>query len=85
MVQQPEPAQLTLDEYRHAIAEWERQVHETYSELGFFGEKHGDQLYMEEVACGELSRGLREMARGEFGPAAYARIKQIAEANAVKK
>lgn len=84
-VAQPEIEQPKINDYRHAIAEWEHQVQETYSELGFVGEKRGDQAFMEEVACGQLSRGLREMAHGEFGPKAYEWRKKIAEAEAAQK
>ncbi len=80
MIKQPEK-----DTYRQAVARWERQVFETYSELGFVGDKRGEQVFMEEVARGELSRGLREMAHGEFGPKAYEWRKQIAEAHANTK
>jgi hypothetical protein len=80
MIKQPEIQQTDIDEYRHIIAEWEHEVQATYSELGFVGEKRGDQVFMEEVARGELSRGLREMAHGEFGPKAYEWLRQIAEA-----
>lgn len=52
MVKQPETKQPDIDEYHRAVAEWEQQVRATYSELGFFGEKHGDQAFMEEAACG---------------------------------
>jgi hypothetical protein len=68
--------QLDYVAYRRAIEAWERQVREAYSELGMEGEKRGELAFMEAVARGELSRGLREMAHGEFGPKAYARPRQ---------
>jgi hypothetical protein len=80
-IKRPEIKRPENEDYRHAIAEWEHQVLETYSELGFVGEKRGDQVFMEEVARGELSRGLREMAHGEFGPKAYEWLRQVAEAS----
>jgi hypothetical protein len=79
-IQQPEVIPSEDKAYRRAVADWEHEVRETYSELGFIGEKRGEHVFMEEVACGELSRGLREMAHGEFGPKAYEWLKQIAEA-----
>lgn len=69
--------QLEYDTYRRAIEAWERQVHDAYSELGMEGEKRGEHAFMEAVARGELSRGLREMAHGEFGPKAFAWLKQL--------
>ena len=58
------------DELR-AIHEEEERVQDTYAEMGVVGDKEGEQVYEEEVARGELSRGARELAHGEFGPGAY--------------
>lgn len=77
--------QQTNDDYRRAIAAWERLVQETYSELGVVGDKHGEQVYMEEVARGELSHGLREMAHGEFGPLAYEWLKRLTATHTSKR
>jgi hypothetical protein len=41
------------------------------------GERRGERAFMEAVARGELSRGLREMAHGEFGSKAYAWLKEL--------
>lgn len=74
--------QLSNDDYRRAIAAWEQQVQATSSELGVVGDKHGEQVYLEAVARGEFSHGLREMAHGEFGPRAYEWLQQLAAARA---
>ena len=58
------------DELRE-LHEEEQQVQDTYAEMGVVGDKDGEQVYEEEVARGELSRGARELAHGEFGPGAY--------------
>lgn len=70
------------EDYRRAIAAWEQQVRETYSEFGVVGDKHGEQVYLEEIARGEFSHGLREMAHGEFGPKAYEWLQQLVAARA---
>jgi hypothetical protein len=49
----------------------EEQAHSTYTEPGVVGEKREEQAFKEAVARGELTRGEREMAHGEFGPKAY--------------
>jgi hypothetical protein len=77
--------QQNTDHYRRAIAAWEQQVRETYSEFGVVGDKHGEQVYLEEVARGEFSHGLREMAHGEFGPKAYEWLQQLAAARASQR
>lgn len=58
------------DELR-AIHDEEERVQDTYTEMGVVGDKEGEQVYEEEVARGELSRGARELAHGEFGPGTY--------------
>jgi NADPH:quinone reductase-like Zn-dependent oxidoreductase len=53
------------------VAEQERAARETYGELGMTGEMSQEQAYRESIASGEVSRELREMRHGEFGPKAY--------------
>jgi NADPH:quinone reductase-like Zn-dependent oxidoreductase len=53
------------------VAEHEREALESYSELGVTGDLTEDQAYQETFASGEVSRELREMRHGEFGPKAY--------------
>lgn len=55
----------------NTIAEEEREARESYRELGRSGEMSQEQAYHEAIASGEVSRELREMRHGEFGPKAY--------------
>ena len=66
-----DPRQTSEADELRAIHEEEERVQDTYTEMGVVGDKEGEQVYEEEVARGELSRGARELAHGEFGPGAY--------------
>ena len=66
-----DPRQTSEADELRAIHHEEERVQDTYTELGVVGDKDGEQVYEEEVARGELSRGARELAHGEFGPGAY--------------
>lgn len=78
-----QPASSEDEAFRRALSEEEKRdhaeeerVHATYKELGVVGEKRGEQAFKEAVARGELTRGEREMAHGEFGPKAYEEPKE---------
>jgi NADPH:quinone reductase-like Zn-dependent oxidoreductase len=53
------------------VAEHEREALDDYGELGMTGDMGEQEAYREEFASGEVSRELREMRHGEFGPKAY--------------
>ncbi len=59
------------DKLLRDVAEHEREALDSYDELGITGDLPEEQAYQEEVASGEVSRELREMRHGEFGPKAY--------------
>lgn len=59
------------DKLLRDVAEHEREALESFDELGMTGDLPEEQAYQEEVASGEVSRELREMRHGEFGPKAY--------------
>ena len=49
-----------------AVNQRERQVQETFDELGNTGDKRGRQVAQDQLARGEVSRELREMRHGEI-------------------
>ena len=59
------------DKLLRDVAEREHEALESYDELGMTGDMSEEQAYREEFASGEVSRELREMRHGEFGPKAY--------------
>jgi NADPH:quinone reductase-like Zn-dependent oxidoreductase len=59
------------DKLLRDVAGREYEALESYDELGMTGDMSRERAYEEEFASGEVSRELREMRHGEFGPKAY--------------
>jgi NADPH:quinone reductase-like Zn-dependent oxidoreductase len=72
--------QVVNEEQRiEAVEKEEREALQSYGELGVTGDMTEEEAYRESFASGEVSREMREMEHGEFGPKAYEWLEQERE------